>query len=576
VKEWGRTDVDFYVVEDGEMTSLNGQSRPETEKAIRRVLGSFEDFCLTSFSPQSSIVGLPGGGDIISCKETDRKKILYRVLDLDLFERKAQAVKEVSKSLHSSVRGTSREDLLDEISTHRRKLDAEIPAEEARWRGELERLQARLESLLSSEQDLQREHDSIKAPAARSHRDVGAIEREIASCEAQVRKIEETIAGMGEAPSWQGPVPDDPGQDLRDAETALRVVEGRIKENKDSREVARWKLRVLDDVPCGESFPTCRFLIDAFAARGELPVLDGRGPELESQASDLAGLVSSLRDKQREWDRFQAHRRDALKHGERRLELMKRAEETTRTRSTLEKELASSREYAAAEADVQRKSSIAKDIQKKKSEVKETRNELARAQREVERLSVSLGGVSSLLENAQQSLDEHDRKTAEAHVCELYVEAFGKNGIPRLVLARALPLVNAEINRILSNAVDFTVSLEHDESDQSVGLYLQYGQYRRRNIALAGGAERFIASIAIRAALLGISSLPRTNMFIIDEGFGKLDPSMIDSVQRMFDYLRTCFDHVLIVSHLDSMRDVIDNVIEIGSDQDRYAHVEAI
>ena len=62
-------------------------------------------------------------------------------------------------------------------------------------------------------------------------------------------------------------------------------------------------------------------------------------------------------------------------------------------------------------------------------------------------------------------------------------------------------------------------------------------------------------------------------MFIIDEGFGKLDVTKLESVQRMLEYLRTIFDHVLIVSHVDTMKDIVDNIVEITTDAEGYAHV---
>jgi DNA repair exonuclease SbcCD ATPase subunit len=62
-------------------------------------------------------------------------------------------------------------------------------------------------------------------------------------------------------------------------------------------------------------------------------------------------------------------------------------------------------------------------------------------------------------------------------------------------------------------------------------------------------------------------------MFIVDEGFGKLDPKNMESVQRMFDYLKSIFDHIIVISHIDSMKDMVDNIIEITTDDEGYAHV---
>ena len=157
---------------------------------------------------------------------------------------------------------------------------------------------------------------------------------------------------------------------------------------------------------------------------------------------------------------------------------------------------------------------------------------------------------------------------------EHYIDAMGKDGIPYQILTQKLPLINEEINKILSNVADFGVFLEHDVEEQSIKFYIQYGQYKSRLLDLGSGAEKFLASIAIRNALLNISILPKTNMLIIDEGFGKLDPKNLEAIQLMFDYLKTVFDHVIVISHLDTMKDLVDNSIDITVDDEGYAHIE--
>ena len=154
------------------------------------------------------------------------------------------------------------------------------------------------------------------------------------------------------------------------------------------------------------------------------------------------------------------------------------------------------------------------------------------------------------------------------------LDAMGKDGIALQVLTQKLPLINEEINKILSSACEFGVYIEYEPEDQSIRLYIQYGQYKSRLLELGSGAEKFIASVAIRSALLSISNLPRSNMFIIDEGFGKLDPQNLEAIQRIFDYLKSVFDHVIVISHTETMKDMVDNIIDITSDDEGYAHVE--
>jgi DNA repair exonuclease SbcCD ATPase subunit len=75
--------------------------------------------------------------------------------------------------------------------------------------------------------------------------------------------------------------------------------------------------------------------------------------------------------------------------------------------------------------------------------------------------------------------------------------------------------------------------------------------------------EKFIASLAIRVALINVSALPRPNFIAIDEGFGALDRQNLNSMVMLFDYLKTQFKFSMIISHIESMRDVVDSIIDI-------------
>ncbi len=75
--------------------------------------------------------------------------------------------------------------------------------------------------------------------------------------------------------------------------------------------------------------------------------------------------------------------------------------------------------------------------------------------------------------------------------------------------------------------------------------------------------EKFVASIAIRTALINVSSLPRPPFLVIDEGMGNLDADNLNNMYILFDYLKTQFEYVITISHIESMRDMVDSVIEI-------------
>jgi DNA repair exonuclease SbcCD ATPase subunit len=97
---------------------------------------------------------------------------------------------------------------------------------------------------------------------------------------------------------------------------------------------------------------------------------------------------------------------------------------------------------------------------------------------------------------------------------------------------------------------------------KNINANLVYGD-QKWSLELCSGMERFISGLAIRIALINVSNLPRPNFLVIDEGFGTLDNENLTSLYMIFAYLKTQFDFVMIISHIDSMRDVVDTLMEI-------------
>ena len=85
-------------------------------------------------------------------------------------------------------------------------------------------------------------------------------------------------------------------------------------------------------------------------------------------------------------------------------------------------------------------------------------------------------------------------------------------------------------------------------------------------MSLTSGFERFALSLAIRVSLINISNLPRPNFLVIDEGFGVLDAENLSSMHILFSYLKSNFDFIMIISHLEPLRDMVDMYLEITKD----------
>ena len=171
--------------------------------------------------------------------------------------------------------------------------------------------------------------------------------------------------------------------------------------------------------------------------------------------------------------------------------------------------------------------------------------------------------------NEQKTSYEETIKTAKVweirqHAYTYYLMAISRDGIPYNLISQALPTIEKEINNILHQIVEFTIDLTTD--GKSVIGHINY-EGKRWPIEMGSGLEKFALSLAIRVALINISNLPRPNFMAIDEGFGCADKENLNGMSALLSHFKHTFDFVLVVSHLDAMKDMVDKQLEIKKEK---------
>ena len=110
---------------------------------------------------------------------------------------------------------------------------------------------------------------------------------------------------------------------------------------------------------------------------------------------------------------------------------------------------------------------------------------------------------------------------------------------------------------------------------KNINCYIVYDDDNVWPLELSSGMERFISSLAIRVGLINVSNLPRSNFLAIDEGWGTMDSDNLNSVAQLFQYLKSQFQFTFVVSHIETMRDFVDTLLEIkkidGSSSVRFS-----
>ena len=89
---------------------------------------------------------------------------------------------------------------------------------------------------------------------------------------------------------------------------------------------------------------------------------------------------------------------------------------------------------------------------------------------------------------------------------------------------------------------------------------------------MGSGAEKAIAAMAIRLALLSVSTLPKPNFFVLDEPGTSLDEENMEGFVKILDLTKSYFDKVFLISHLDSLKDCVDTQLVIEK-RGNYAHI---
>ena len=172
----------------------------------------------------------------------------------------------------------------------------------------------------------------------------------------------------------------------------------------------------------------------------------------------------------------------------------------------------------------------------------------------------------SVARNQKQMIEDDIQKLVDIEQkildYDLYLMALSKDGVPYELISRAIPSIEREINHVLEN-MNAGFHIELEMKDKNIDAFICYGD-DKWNLELSSGMERFVSSLAIRIGLINVSTLPRPNFIIVDEGFGALDSDNIANMQGAFQYLRTQFDFVMIITHLDTIKDYMDMLIPIN------------
>ena len=569
-----KVDVDFYRMIDGQKESLNGEQRRETNASIREYIGTYEDFVLTAMSTQSNSSGF------IEKSQKERKELLAQFLDMDVFEDLWSIATYEIRELNTLLREYKKEDFpsqlveaeqsltsitgsLDQLKKRKDELDLKLdntimkmeyevrtlkPVEDI---GDKETLQSKLKEIQilldnqNSECDFnklqindievkQKDVESklsklnikeLKKKNTKYNRldtKYNKLEQQSQTIELDLKHMRTTLDGIG-----QLTFDDDCDHCVQNKNTPIvkqtEQLQKDIKiQNTKFEKLIKEKVKVLDE-------------------RSQYDV--------KNELQDYETLTDESRVLDKEW-----------------LDATKVYDECIKLVDGYNSEIKSLSELIKKADEQQQAVEHNKLVNQRINSFKDTRETLKDKISEVNEEVMSITSDIKLAEKSIQQVNESIEKLRDMEIkydgYEYYIKCVRRDGIPYQLISEVLPKLEIEINNILSPIVDFQVLLNTD--GKNINSYIAYGTDEYWPLELTSGMEKFISSIAIRTALINVSNLPRPNFIAIDEGFGSLDTDNFNSLYLLFDYLKTQFDFIVTISHIDKTRDMVDQIIDIS------------
>lgn len=570
-----KVDVSFWREnEDGTHESLNGEDRRDTNVNIRNYVGTYEDFVLTALSSQNS------NALFIDKSHSERKDLLIQFMGLSVFDKLCDTANDEIKEISGALRKFKKVDFSQTLSDTQTKLDTTRDEHErvnklfVLVKEEQETLYEKLKSL--QERKLPVPNIELDIVTLLSSKDAVAdlavsYEKEKGEAEQRLQYIHDTIAEKTKE------VVDVNISELHKCveeynklsdlfnkgSNALKLSTSKIGEKeKFKKKLETYKYNPDCDV-CVENNKSIikdmelvtHELIDLYELQAKQEDAVNEIKQQMEPLIDKVSLCSYYETIQSEIEQFQKKASGSELDIQK---LLTSIEKCDRKKEQIEKDIELHR---SNKENIEYNLEIDEQIQFVEYDIIAVKKKSDYMEKVVRDLHGEIKVLEASKTDIMNQIKEAEELEATYEAYKYYMEAVGRDGIPYDLMSKVIPNIEAEINNILSQIVDFTISLEVD--GKNIVGKLNYDYDRVWPLENSSGMERFISSLAIRVALMNASNLPKPSFLIIDEGLGTLDAENMTSMHTLFGILKAQFDFLIVISHLDVVRDMVDNLIEI-------------
>jgi DNA repair exonuclease SbcCD ATPase subunit len=568
-----KVDVDFWKDGDSGKISLNGTERRDTNQIIETYVGRYDDFVMTSLSLQGN------NALFIDKSQSERKDLLAQFMGLDIFDKLYDTATNDIKDVNALIRNFKRTDFTTELAQKETDLN-----EKKIEYGELDTEKLKLEK---RKDELEEEIVTLSQQIVpiQGNLDIDELNTKLKTTndtlthwkDTKTKKSEKLIKVIElhrEAGEMVQSLNTIGGKDIIDAQKELHLINAKLKDTLHQIQLLEKGIEhnkeKLSHLAEHEYDPNCNFCMNNVFVKdaketekklgeqsNQLETLNILHGSLKNQLTEL-GEVEEQFTKWTTWGEMVKQQHTAkkdidndIKTCETKIELLQHQLETTTT---------DIKRYNDNEETITNNQALDVQIQIVRKLKQSFETQISDVNKRMLRLMSEVGATKTYIDNMVAKMEEVKELETKNQLYTFYLDAVKKDGVPYELISKALPAIENEVNNILGQVVDFSISMDTDGKNINAKIVYEDQEWA---LEMCSGMEKFISGLAIRVALINICNLPRPNFLVIDEGFGTLDADNLSSLFMMMQYLKTQFDFIWVISHLEQMRDIVDGLIEI-------------
>jgi DNA repair exonuclease SbcCD ATPase subunit len=545
--EWNiKTELEFFKkLADGQLQNFTGEQRRETENFMKKSIGSMEDFLMTIVTTASNLE------DLLEAKPTARGQVLSRFLGLEFLKKKEETGKEIysefSKGMVSNVYNTEslKQDNInsgEEISRMKgeiKEMSKNISDVDAR----LQKGQDYKDNLLKSKfMDLDKELITLNPIKLQS--EISGLEE---SKDGTTRLIKEVK--IVEPKEYYH---EDKHDEIKDE---MKTVNGELvlAQNK-VEEIEEMVKKFGDGIQCDH----CGIkLMEAALTKKKIDELsdwEKKVDKLSKKWKDLDSKEKSYTQLKKDFDEYERNKLIKEKYE---LSLESTELKLTQVKDKLKR-------FEEVQDKIKKNNEIDAQLVKAGLRIDELINEKRGYERTQTTNSTRIESLESRIEKNNDIILKIAEEFEREKIYKIYVEIYGKNGITKMIMKTMMPLINSELQRLLQDSAYFSLEIRINDKNEVEFIMIDNSTGVEKLMVSGSGYERTIAAMALRAVLSKVCSLPKPNIIVWDEVFGKISNDNLEMVGEFFTKMRDYFEKIFVITHNPLVNNWSNNVVRIN------------